>query len=334
MRHSLRTIHSLLVVVLLGGVHAASAQDRCATVAAVDAPRALVCRVVEQERIDIAVLQKTPTGASDCALTRTAARLELISGVITSAQRTSLPVYFTPKTMGAEAQRMELFAGQPDAVVLELEEGAPEQPSACYARANRAALSATAAAVSKAVLAYNQPGLAAGAVNLQKLANTWSWVITEGFGQYPWERAFNDLVHRPGDASLIADLPRLEWVVIHPSVGLTVSGLKALRESRGQTAVFIEPVGFVHYRFNVVEESRSYWGASSLVVLTQNASPAIGGLLRFNRYSIGAARHLRSGGVNGRWAVTATMELLERLQPARKKLKKAGAEAEARAPGH
>jgi hypothetical protein len=332
MTHIRGVVHSLLIVVLLGGAHAAAAQDRCSSVATADAPRGLVCRVVDQERVEIAALLRAPAGAADCALTRTSARLELIAAVITSGRNTSLPVYFTPRTLGTGAQRTELFAGQPDAVVLELEEGAPEQPSACYARGHRAALSATAAAVSKAVHAYNQPGLQTGAAQLRKLANTWSWVITDGFGQYPWERALNDLAHGPPDVSLIADLPKVEWVVVHPSVGLTVTGLKALRDSRGQTAVFIEPLGFVRYRFNVAEESRSYWGASSLVVLAQNASPAIGGLLRFNKYSIGAARHLRSGGVNGRWAVTATMELLERLQPARKEVQKASAEAEAKAP--
>lgn len=302
--------------------------------AKIPADRAVACRVIERERTVVDNLKAAAGGVEHCALTRTGARLDrILSDVVTGTG--TISVGFTLGTIDATGQRSELFPGAPDAVVIELlEDGATAPSSACLASEHRSVLLSVAGAVSAAVGSYNQPLLEAGAEGLRKLADTWSWIITDGFGQYPWERAFNDLVHRKPNVSLIADLPSLEWVLLHPSVGLTVSGVSALRESRGQTAFLLEPFGFTRYRFDVLEEKRSYWGASSLVVVTEGLPPAVGGLLRLNQYSFGVVRHLGGNdGVDGQWAVTATVELLERLQPARKKIKDAAKEAVARSPG-
>ncbi len=328
-----RTSHWIAAALLVGLPIAAEAQapDPCSALAGVNDARGVVCRVVAQERTFILEQQKAPSGANSCALVRTGGRIERLIGEVAGGTGV-LPVYFTVRTVGADGERRELFAEEPDAVVIDVEEGASPPAGACVAGDHRDAVLQVVAAVGRAVHGYNQPFLQQGAGQLRKLANTWSWVISDGFGQYPWERLFNDVVHRdPEGPGIIEHLPRYEWVLLHPSVALAMSGLKELRTSRGQTAFLIEPLGFIRYRFKLDEEKGSYWGASALLVATENQPPAVGGLLRFNKYSFGVARHLSdSTGAKRRWTITATVELLERLQPPRKEVREAGAKAGAR----
>ncbi len=310
---------------------AAQAPDRCSALAGVSDARGVVCRVVAEERTFILAQQKSPPAANSCALVRTHGRLERLLGEVVGGTGV-LPVYFTVRTVGGDGERRELFADEPDAVVVDVEEGTSPPGGACVAGEQRDAVLQVVAAVGRAVHGYNQPFLQQGAGQLRKLANTWSWVISDGFGQYPWERFLNDVVHRnPPGPGIIEHLPRYEWVLLHPSVALAMSGLKELRTSRGQTAFLIEPLGFIRYRFNIDAETRAYWGASALVVATENQPPAIGALLRFNKYSFGVARHLSdNSAARGRWTITATVELLERLQPPRKGVREAGEKAGAR----
>lgn len=229
---------------------------------------------------------------------------------------------------GLEFEQTVLFVSDPDVVVLSVEDGGPRNAAVCYAMdAERVPLTNVVGAIAVAVAEYNKPMLVFGAAQLRRLANTWSWIVTDGFGQFPWERAFNDLTHRKPLS--IYRLPKMEWVLLHPGVGVELTQLDELRESRGQTVLFIEPIGFVRYNFNLRSEKRRYWGASLLVVATDDSPPGIGGLLRYNKYSVGAVKHLRSGQEQGQWAMTATVELLERTQSARKKLQQAKTRAEA-----
>lgn len=305
---------------------AARQQTDCSTLS----PSArTVCDEAAKALATTTTLKQSVESANACSLDRVGARLnELLQGLSVVAQ---LPEDFRVQTAavrqgGIEFEKKLLFYAEPEEVVVSLEDGAKPDPSDCVVDPKqRAELEAALAPVAKAIAAYNKPLQVQGAAQLRKLANTWSWIITDGFGQFPWERLVNDLVHR--EPMSIYQLPKTEWVVVHPSAGVTLTGLSDLDDVRGNMALFVEPIGFVRYSFNVDSEERTYWGASGLVVVTENAPLAIGALLRYNKYSVGAARGLRSGEDGGAWQFTATVELLERLQPARKKLQQVTARA-------
>lgn len=95
-----------------------------------------------------------------------------------------LPVYFTVRTVEADGERRELFAEEPDAVARDVKEGASPPTRACAAGHHCDAVLQVVAAVDRADHGYNQPYLQQGAGQLRKLARAWSWVISDGFGQY------------------------------------------------------------------------------------------------------------------------------------------------------
>ena len=330
MRPSLRYSPIALAVLLCSLAQADPAAARqagnCSTLAA-DAKA--VCEAAVKALATTRTLRMSVGLLNSCSLERVDARLnELLEGLSVVGQ---LPEDFRVQTAavtqgGTEFQKRFRFYGEPEEIVDSLEAGLLPNPSDCVVDPKqRADLEAALSPLVRAIAAYNKPLQVRGALQLRKLANTWSWVITDGFGQFPWERLVNDLVHRAPMS--IYQLPKTEWVVVHPSVGVTLTGLKDLDDVRGHMALFVEPLGFVRYSFDVDSEARKYWGASGLVVVTENTPLALGALLRYNKYSIGAARSLRSGEDGGTWQVTATVELLERLQPARKKLQQVTARA-------
>ena len=302
----------------------ASAQD-CTTFTGT---KQQICTAAVDVRNGLAALRGAEP--SSCVLAPVSRRLDILFAELAPA--TGLfPVDFQTRTSlrvssGLEITQEELFVGDADSVVFD-DDSSGRSAGVCYA-SDKAGdeLRKPLLALSKAMAAYKQPLMIEGAAHLRRLANTWTWIITDGFGQYPWERAFNDLVHR--DTLSIYRLPKIEWVLVHPSVGMEVRDFDGWKDVRAQTALFVEPAGFIRYRFNVDDESRSYWGASVLVVITDDTTPAVGGLVRYNTFALGVVRHLKPDSLNERkWAVVATVELLERTQAARKKLRDAQARA-------
>jgi hypothetical protein len=295
-----------------------------------DTPAKGVCAAATSALETVRKLQQSHTPAEPCYLQRIGDRLEgLLFGL--PEVKGLVPEDFASQTSAITQNGYEFavelfFVGEPDEVVISLEDGAVADPAACsVAPADKDPLVAAVGAVAKAVAGYNKPILVSGAVQLRKLSNTWTWMITDGFGQFPWERLFNDVVHR--QPMSIFRLPRTEWVLVHPSVGAAFTSLNRFEDSRGQVSLLIEPFGVTLYQFDVNAERRSYWGASALVTMTGSLPPGVGGLLRFNKYSLGVVRHVGSGERGGDWSLTASVELVERLQPARKKLQQLKARA-------
>ena len=320
---------TLFCAFAIAGSEAAAQSPRCAGLSDAKKPVCEAALAAEHTLADLRV--KVP---ASCALAPVGGRVERLLSELPVADGL-LSEEFVARTApvragGVEFEQTVLFAGDADVVVLSVEDGAPRDRAVCYAAdAERASLTEVAGAIAGAIAEYNKPMLVSGAAQLRKLADTWSWIVTDGFGQFPWERAFNDLTHRKPLS--IYHLPKMEWVLLHPGVGVELTRLDDLRESRGQTVLFVEPIGFVRYNFDVRSEKRRYWGASLLVVATDDSPPGIGGLLRYNKYSVGAVRHLRSKDAGGHWAMTATVELLERTQSARRKLQLAKARADTEA---
>jgi hypothetical protein len=325
----------LIVPLSLGLVLAAAAGTaRADDCAGLDVAKKTVC---DEAAGQIRILESSWPAAArtgrPCAPARVILRLGGLVGGIKSAGP-YLALEFAAHTDsipydGSTYSRSVLFLAEDDEVELSAENGLPldSRPSGtCLARDDeRTAITEAARAVETAITGYNKPALGQGAAQLKKLSDTWMWVITDGFGQFPWERVFNDLVHRRPLS--IYRLPTIEWVLLHPSVGAEITSGSDFSETRAKGALLIESLGFVRYRFRIDQQKRHYLGASLLLVLREELSPGYGALFRYDRYSIGVVRHTSTSasgtGRDPTWGVTATVELLERLQAARTKLKTA-----------
>jgi hypothetical protein len=343
MRHvsRIRFAAALAIAAAVGVAAPAASAQECT---GLGAAKAAVCTeaVAQLKVLETAWPAAAATG-EPCAAARAVIRLRGLVHGLKSAGGTlpylaaEFDIRSEPVSAGdVEYARSLLFHAEDDEVTLSVEEGLPDNalpPGTCRATDTvLVKVEAAATAVAKAIAAYNKPALTEGAAALNKLSDTWLWVITDGFGQFPWERAFNDVVHR-APMSIYA-LPKVEWILLHPSVGAEFSGSSSFSETRANGSLFIEPIGFVRYRFQVDKTTRHYWGLSALVVLGSNVPPGYGALLRYDTYAIGVVNHPKTGANRGpgarSWGVTATVELFERLQAARKKL---GA-AEARVRGY
>lgn len=327
-------LRSLLVVYAVGVcATVANAQTTCGG----DPTSADTVRCVASAQWAAVKALPPPASSELCGVTRLSERLEILvsdaEALASSKARLMLPDDFAPidtSVPGSEAKVRSVFHGESYEVQLITADGVPPgiPATVCFIKSSLAAtLDQTATAVSGAVRAYNQPMLVDGAAALERLSDTWQWIITDGFGQFPWERAVSDAFSRSRVSPY--DLPKAQLVLAHPSVGTEVSGGKRFTDFRNRASFFFEPIGFVRYRFNVPKSSHSYWGLSALLVLNADQAPGVGGLIRMNKFALGAVRHMKDArsGEPARWAVTATVELLERVQSARKKLTDAAADA-------
>jgi hypothetical protein len=108
---------------------------------------------------------------------------------------------------------------------------------------------------------------------LERAVAAWDAFNTTGYAQYPWELWLN----RPPDGLMP---PRVQWILMHPNVGLELVGTGNLASARRVDTILIEPLGVLRY----TDGRRFYLGASLLASLSSNESIGLGPMLHLGQY--------------------------------------------------
>lgn len=103
--------------------------------------------------------------------------------------------------------------------------------------------------------------------NLTALAGRWDNFIDGGYSQFPWELALNSHLLRSGDY----EPPRVQWLLLHPSIGAEVSGPSA-KQLHGRNALVVEGLGLLWYN----TAHTRYVGVSGVTTLESSANATIG----------------------------------------------------------
>jgi hypothetical protein len=141
---------------------------------------------------------------------------------------------------------------------------------------------------------------------LDRAVAAWDAFNTTGYAQYPWEL----LLNRPKGGIMP---PRWQFVVMHPSVGLEVAGVRDLSTARRDNTILMEPLGVLWY----TGSRRFYVGASALISLPSSESPAVGAMLHMGSFvKIGFALRGSVEGESRGDAVVMTADLLQLLTSA------------------
>lgn len=86
-----------------------------------------------------------------------------------------------------------------------------------------------------------------------------------------------------------ADAPSpIQWVFLRPSA-LAAMKFKGQTGSQVDVALAVEPIGFVRYLDR--DQSKKWIGVSALVAVSNDNGIGFGGVLRYNNYVVGVARH-------------------------------------------
>lgn len=129
-------------------------------------------------------------------------------------------------------------------------------------------------------------GLKIAAQRSSKLYKSYENYTMQGLPMWPWELWINGFLV-PDDFTQPA--PKRQWVFFRPNVSpALVTGSEA--DADIDYGVTLE-VGHVWYRNDAYN---SWWGLSGMVALTDSEGVGYGGLLRWNDYTLGAARHSKN----------------------------------------
>lgn len=120
---------------------------------------------------------------------------------------------------------------------------------------------------------------------VEERANEYERYLKDGLAMWPWELAVNGWGQDYND--LFTEAPRWQWVVARPSAGFELVWANR-KEAALEASVGVEPLGFVRYSGSGY---KNWWGLSTLVVLgTDDNGAALGGLIRYNNYSLGIVK--------------------------------------------
>ncbi len=156
-----------------------------------------------------------------------------------------------------------LFPDTPDAI----EVGEATAPEA------RRALCWMAIATDRLLVRYGQTPRDVAVRALDAMVAQWDAFNQSSYSMYPWELWANSLGARR--ERLIP--PRHQIVLLHPSIGLGVTGQDFENLAR-QDVIAFEPVGYLVYN-----RARTwYGGASALLTLPREGGPGVGGMLHFS----------------------------------------------------
>jgi hypothetical protein len=120
---------------------------------------------------------------------------------------------------------------------------------------------------------------------IRDLSNQYENLLTKGMPMWPWEMWANG--SRLGTSD--AEPPwTTQLVLLHPTGGLSVVATD-WRDTRIKAALGLEPIGFVRY-LDKTEYDR-WWGLSTLIAFPTSRNAGVGGLGRYNTWSLGATWH-------------------------------------------
>jgi hypothetical protein len=116
---------------------------------------------------------------------------------------------------------------------------------------------------------------------LDSAVEMWDNYTDEGYSQYPWELFVNGLGGRGGGG---IDPPRRQWILLHPTIGVSLSGSKA-SSLRRLDVIPLEILGYLWYN----ERRTAYRGISLVSSFATDADPSVGPFLHVGRgVSVGA----------------------------------------------
>lgn len=169
------------------------------------------------------------------------------------------PTQWQP-SQNAATGNVTVFAGSPGEVVLRAETPSDERRAVCW----------PALAVHQLLASYDAPGRDETVRALEELAARWERYVDDSYSQLPWELAVNSLSRSRRDW----EPPRRQWVLLHPSVGVEVAGLRRNELQRVDVAV-LEGAGLLFYNGDYTR----YVGISGVGTFARDRAPALGGYL-------------------------------------------------------
>jgi hypothetical protein len=128
------------------------------------------------------------------------------------------------------------------------------------------------------------PELEKRAHNVVNQSKAHEALLYNGLPMWPWELWLNGKRLGKNDSD---PLFKTQWILMRPTAGLEIN-TRNQASGNLDASVGVEPLGFIHYQN---DEYKSWWGASLLVTSSTNAGIGLGGLLRWNNYVLGLARH-------------------------------------------
>jgi hypothetical protein len=139
---------------------------------------------------------------------------------------------------------------------------------------------------------------------LDRAVAAWDAFNTTGYAQYPWEL----LLNRPPDGLMP---PRVQWIVMHPSVGLELVGTGDPRSMRRVDTILLEPLGVLRY----TDDRRFYAGVSFLASLSSSERIGLGPMIHLGQFlKLGYVfRSADDNAESGRDGVVVTADLLQLL---------------------
>lgn len=256
------------------------------------------------------VASQWPDGGNVCARDRFLGRLAELETVVGERRRLEtldryLAQVFTvvqtpvPTGMGPELRRWTLFDGEADEIQLAVEDEIAGSGD-CRVESDevRRLLVDAAVRINAYLARFNRPLMEKGAARLRIIADHWSWFISEGYSQYPWELGWNSWVTDVGAS--IFDLPRLQWILAHPAIGYEYDD-----RDTGHAVLLIEALGLTRYWFSDDGDSRRYLSLSGVCRLRDDRRIAWGGLVGYNGFGAGFTARGRN-----EWSVAVSADLL------------------------
>lgn len=128
------------------------------------------------------------------------------------------------------------------------------------------------------------PELNIHAIFIAKQSKAHEALLNNGLPMWPWELWLNgkQLGHSDWEP-----LFKTQWILMRPIAGFEINTSNRASGNL-QVSVGVEPIGFIKYQN---DEYDSWWGMSLLATSSNQEGIGIGGLLRWNNYSLGITRH-------------------------------------------
>jgi len=113
-------------------------------------------------------------------------------------------------------------------------------------------------------------------------------LLKNGLAMWPWELWANGLRLSERDSDRLF---RTQLILMRPTAGIEIDTHNRASADL-HASVMLEPFGFVRYRGNSYS---SWWGASFVVTSSTGRGAGVGGLFRWDNYTIGLTRHKGDG---------------------------------------
>ena len=121
--------------------------------------------------------------------------------------------------------------------------------------------------------------------------DSYNQMLANGLAMWPWELWMNQRFIHPFE---VVDKARKGWwVFMRPSLGLELQPRK-IDDINIDFALAFEPIGKIWYRS---DDYKEWWGLSSVITINDSDGIGIGGLCRWNAFSLGFTKHSGESGI-------------------------------------